>query len=48
MACYLAGAKPLSESVLENCKLDPWDKFKWNLKGKVYIFFQENVFENVV
>ena len=41
MACHLAGAKPLSEPMLQYCYLDPWEQ-------TLYIFIQENVFENVV
>ena len=26
MACRLAGAKPLSEPMLEYCSLDPWEQ----------------------
>ena len=26
MACHLAGAKPLSEPMLEYCQLDPWEQ----------------------
>ena len=40
MACHLDGAKPSSEPML--------DKFKWNLNRNLYIFIQENAFENVV
>ena len=41
MAWYLASAKPLSEPMLEY-------KLQWNFKGDLYIFIQENAFENVV
>ena len=38
MACRLAGAKPLSESMLEYCQLDPWEQnFTENLV-EIYIF----------
>ena len=47
MACRHAGAKPLSEPVLEYCW--PLAKtFHWNLNRNLYILIQENAFENVV
>ena len=48
MACRLAGAKPLSEPMLEYCWLEPWRQIQWNLHQNLYIFIQENAFENVV
>ena len=47
MAGLLAGAKPLSESMLE-CWFNPWEKLQWSLKRNLNIFIQENTFENVV
>ena len=45
MACRLAGAKPLSEPMLEyNLR----NKVQWNLKQNSYILIEENAFENVV
>ena len=49
MACCLAGAKPLSKSVMEYCKLNSWEKpLEWNFYQNSYIFIEENAFENVV
>ena len=48
MACHLSGAKPLSEPMLEYISWIFGNKFQWNLGRKLYIFVQENAFENVV
>ena len=48
MACRLTGAKPLSETMMEYCYLTHGKEFQWNLNRNVYIFIQENAFENVV
>ena len=48
MACHLTSAKPLSETMMEYCYLDLGKKFYWNLNLNLYIFIQENAFENVV
>ena len=48
MAWRLAGTKPLSEPVLEYCLMDIGSKLQWNLNRNLYIFTQENVFENGV
>ena len=48
MAFRLAGAKPLSESMLDYCKLDLKNKFQWNSNRNSNIVIQENVFESVV
>ena len=45
MVCHLDGAKPLSEPMLEFCKLDPCEQT--SVKSK-FIYFQENAFEIVV
>ena len=46
MACHLAGAKPLSEPMLEYWTLV--NKLQWNVDKNLCIFIQENAFENVV
>ena len=43
--CRLVGANPLSEHMLDS---KVRNKFQWNLKQNLYIFIQENTFENVV
>ena len=48
MACRLAGAKPLSEQMLEYCELDFWEQTPVKSYRNVYIIFQENAFQNVV
>ena len=47
MDCYLAGAKPLTEPVLEYCQLYPWEQ-TMSLYLNLYIFIHENTFENNV
>ena len=49
MACRLFDGKPLSKPMLEYCLLDPWEQTsgKGNLDQNLYIFIQENAFENV-
>ena len=48
MACRLVGAKPLSKPMRGfYCQLDPWE-LQWNFNRNLYIFIQENAFENVV
>ena len=48
MACHLDGAKPLSEQMLEYFDWTFGNKIQWNLSRNLYIFIQENAFENVV
>ena len=51
MAYRLAGTKPLSEPILEYCQLDPCEQISVKSGSKfiyIYIFIQENAFENVV
>ena len=48
MTCRLAGAKPLSEPLLEYGWLDPWEQTSVKSQSMFYIFIQENAFENVV
>ena len=48
MACRLFGAKPLSEPMLGNCQLDPWEQNLWKSNWNSCIFMQENTLENVV
>ena len=48
MACRLVDTKPLSEPMLENCKLNAWEKLPWSFIWNSYIFGQENAFVNVV
>ena len=45
MACRLFGAKPLSEPMLGNCQLDPWEQNPVKIQSK---FLQENALENAV
>ena len=44
----LAGAKPLSESMLEIVNWTLGNKFQWNLNQNLFIFIQESAFENVI
>ena len=46
MACYLFCAKPLPESMMTYCQLDPWKKLWWNSNQIRKKNFQENLFEN--
>ena len=48
MACRLAGAKPLSEPMLEYLYYTIRNKFQWNFNRNAYIFIQENAFKDVV
>ena len=49
MACRLAGAKPLSEPMLEDIvKWTLGNKLQWNINRNEYIFIQENASENAV
>ena len=48
MACRLVGAKLLSEPMLEYFTSEIRKKRQWNLNRNLYIFIQENAFENVV
>ena len=48
MACRLFGAKPLPESMLTYCQIEPGNTFQWNLNRNSNIFIEENVFENAV
>ena len=45
IACHLAGHKPLSEPMLENCQLDPWEKTCiWNdVREMSAIFFSASM-----
>ena len=45
-ACRLLGDKPLSEPILEYSHISI--KFQLNHQGNLYIFIQQNAFENVV
>ena len=47
MACRLVGAKPVSESMLQYHWLDLRNKLQWNFNRNLYIFIQENAYENV-
>ena len=47
MPCCLAGTKPLSEPVLECCKLDLGNKLQWNVNQNSHIFIKENEFQHV-
>ena len=38
MACRLAGAKPLSEPMLEYCEFDPWEQTSMKLQSKFIHF----------
>ena len=38
MACRLAGDKPLSEPMLEYCKLDPWQQNFNEILIEIYLF----------
>ena len=44
----LFGGKPLSESMLEYCQLDPWEQMSVKFIRNLNISFQENDFENVI
>ena len=48
MACFLAGAKPLSEPCWNTVNWTPGNKLQWNLNWNLYVFIQENAFEIVV
>ena len=48
MACRLSGAKPLPESLLTYCQLEPWEQISVKFELKCKIFVHENAFENVV
>ena len=48
MACHLDGAKPLSESMLEYCWLDPWEQTAVKFQSEFTHFIQEKALENVV
>ena len=48
MAFRLVGVKPLSEPMLEYCKLDPWERNSIKFNQNSCIFIQGNAFENVV
>ena len=48
MACRLAGAKLLSEPMLEYCLLDHMEQFQWNFNRNSNIFIHENEFQSVV
>ena len=50
MACRLFGTKPLSETILYHCQMDPCDSLRTNFSHIVFqiqaFFIQENAFEN--
>ena len=48
MACRLVSAKPLSELMLDIVHWKLRNKLQWNLNCNLYIFIQENAFENVI
>ena len=48
MLSTAVGAKPLSETMLEYCYLDPQEQSSVNFNMNWNIFIQENTFENVV
>ena len=48
MVCRLIGAKPLSESILKYCWLDPQEQTSVKFQSDSYIFIQENAFGKVV
>ena len=48
MACRLVGAKPLSESLLDYCQLDPCEHISMKFETKYNNFIDKNSFENVV
>ena len=47
-ACHLAGAKPLSEPMLDIVNWTLGNKLQWNRNRDLYIFIQENAPEDVV
>ena len=48
MACRLAGAKPLSEPILEYCQLDPWEQTSVKYQSKFIHFHSRKCIWNVV
>ena len=48
MACRLVGAKPLSESLLDYCQLDPYEHISMKFETKYNNFIDKNAFENAV
>ena len=48
MVFRLIGAKPLSEPMHESCQLDAWEHISIRFESKYNIFYQINMFENVV
>ena len=49
MVCRLFGTKPLSEPMLPNCQLDPWEQISVKIwVGFLYVSVKKNSFENVV
>ena len=49
MACFLFCAKPLSQRMMENCKLNPWEQTSVKSYAKfVYFLSRQDVFENNV
>ena len=42
MVCRLSGAKPLPESVLTYCQLDPWERTSMKFESKYKIFHSWN------
>ena len=48
MACRLVGAKPLSESLLDYCQLDPCEHISMKFETKYNNFIDKNAFENAV
>ena len=47
MACRLFGAKPLSKPMLSYCQLGSQEQTSVKFESELYIFIQENAFENV-
>ena len=48
MACRLFDVKPLPETMLGYCQLDPWKQIAAKFESDFHYFIQENTFENVV
>ena len=48
MACRMVGDKLPFEPKLEYCKSDTRKRRQWNFNRYLYIFFQENLFHNIV
>ena len=48
MACRLDGAKPLSETMLDYCYLNPYEQTSVKFQSEFKHFIHENALENVV